>query len=218
MLQSTFYHRGETRAVGSDDWPGLIATGGYSAIIFDCDGTLVNSGEGHFRALQAAVNAQGASMDRAWYNARTGLDRKSTLDAFAQTISGDFDVSRAITQSIEAFQSVVHCVSAIPETVDLLRGLDAVFGRAVVTNAEKPVAEASLGAIDVLSCIDHLVTFSDGLPPKPAPDMFRLAAAKLDVSCTRVLVFEDSPQGVAAALAADMDVVLLLFDHVSDGR
>ena len=215
MLQSKLHRRGETRTIDSIDWPELIAAGGYAAIIFDCDGTLVNSGEGHFRAFQAAVQAQGCRMDRAWYNARTGLDRKSTLDAFAQSVSGPFDVSRAITESIDAFKSTVHCVSAIHETVELLQGLDPAFGRAVVTNAERPIAEASLGAIGVLSSIHHMVTISEGLPPKPAPDMFSAAAQKLHISCALTLVFEDSPQGVEAALAAGMDVILLLADHAS---
>lgn len=211
MLQSIFHHAGETRCLLSDDWPDLIAQGGYKAVIFDCDGTLVNSAGGHFEAFQSAVNRQGARMDKGWYVARTGLDRRSTLEAFAQCCNLPFDVSRAVADSIAAFQAASHHVSAIPQTVALLRGLDASLGRAVVTNAEREVAETSLGAIGVLSCIDHLVSISDGLPPKPAPDMFVAAARLLGVPCPAVLVFEDTREGADAAIAAGMDVVLLAF-------
>ena len=43
----------------SDAWPQLIADEDYEAIIFDCDGTLVESSEAHFLAFQSAVQTQG---------------------------------------------------------------------------------------------------------------------------------------------------------------
>jgi HAD superfamily hydrolase (TIGR01509 family) len=45
--------------------------------------------------------------------------------------------------------------------------------------------------------------------------MFSAAARKLNVANALTLVFEDSPQGVAAGIAAGMDVVMLLNDHPS---
>jgi beta-phosphoglucomutase-like phosphatase (HAD superfamily) len=48
-------------------------------VIFDCDGTLVDSSDLHLRSFQSALRAQGHDMDRDWYHARTGLDRLSTL-------------------------------------------------------------------------------------------------------------------------------------------
>ncbi len=187
----------------------MIAEGNFAGIIFDCDGTLVNSGDAHFRAFQTAAMVQGRVMERSWYNTRTGLDRRSTLEAFASEGAGAFDVSCAIRDSIAAFSDEIGHVSAISETVDLLQIIARSHPVSVVTNAERPVAEASLGAIGVLSLITHLVTVSDGLPPKPAPDLFLLAARRMGLPVDRILVFEDSPQGVQAGLAAGVDVVCI---------
>lgn len=61
-----------------------------------------------------------------------------------------------------------------------------------------------LAAADLLPYFDVVCTSSDVAAPKPAPDVYLLAASKLGVDPARCLVLEDSPTGVRAALAAGM--------------
>lgn len=191
----------------SDAWPALIADGGYEAIIFDCDGTLVESSEAHFQAFQTAIRTQGHEMERLWYNQRTGLDRQSTLAAFAKTTNGQFDVSMAVTDSIAAFILNKSAVSPIFETTALAKMVRRSCKLAVVTNSEREVAGASLTAIGLQAHFDHIVTISDGLPPKPAPDLFVAAASLLNTSIAKTLILEDSKEGVQGAIRAGIDVL-----------
>ena len=115
MLHSTLYHANTERHLTSGGWQALIAEGNFAGIIFDCDGTLVNSGDAHFRAFQTAAMVQGRVMERSWYNTRTGLDRRSTLEAFASEGAGAFDVSCAIRDSIAAFSDLIR--SALSQTL-----------------------------------------------------------------------------------------------------
>ena len=57
----------------------------------------------------------------------------------------------------------------------------------------------------------HVITGDEVMNSKPSPDIFQLAAKGFDydVHPSRVLVFEDAPVGVEAALAANMNVVLV---------
>jgi len=81
---------------------------------------------------------------------------------------------------------------------------------AVATNAEREVAEISLTTTGARRLFDLLVSISDGVAPKPAPEMFILAAEHLGHPRNKALVIEDSLQGVEAALEAGMSVVQLV--------
>lgn len=210
MRHSIFHHAGKTHAVRSEAWPLLIKTVGYESIIFDCDGTLVESGDAHFRAFRSAVRAQGYEMERAWYDERTGFDRRSVLAAAAEAIDGPFDITLAVGESISAYLLNSSTVLPIAETVDLAKSVSPLYKLAVVTNSEKEIAEASLSAIGLQNHFNHIVTISSGLPPKPAPDLFIAAAELLNTSMATTLVLEDSKEGVRGAIRAGMDVLEVL--------
>ncbi len=210
MVHSVLYHNGDTREVLSDEWAALIKVQNYSAVIFDCDGTLVHSSTAHFKAFGAAVTNQGYVLDRDWYFDRTGLGRVQLLGAFAAEIAPDIDVERAIEESISAFWDVSHEAKAISPTADLARGLLGKLPISVGTNAELTVTQASLTATGQIDVFDIIVSVSDNLPPKPAPDIFLCAAKRMGVQPDQVLVFEDSSQGVKAAQVAGMDVIKIL--------
>jgi mannitol-1-/sugar-/sorbitol-6-phosphatase len=86
---------------------------------------------------------------------------------------------------------------------------------AIVTSANAPLAEV-LVARAGLPRPPVLITGDDVARNKPAPDGYVLAARKLGVETGRVLVFEDTPAGVAAARGAGMDVVAVLNGRSND--
>ena len=211
VLRSTLHHEGGVREVRSDGWLSLFLDEGFAAAIFDCDGTLVESAGAHMKAMQAAAADQGFDMAPDWYHARTGLDRRSLFQAFAATVPSAFDVERAVRTSIARFGGFAQLVEP---KADVLRFATDLKGRgvpmAVATNAEHDVAQLCLASVGAAEVFEQLISVSDGVAPKPSPQMFLLAAARLGVSRNRALVFEDSPQGVAAALGAGMSVVQIM--------
>ncbi|WP_166418744.1 HAD family hydrolase [Cochlodiniinecator piscidefendens] len=210
MIHSLYHADGNTRSICSNDWMQVLSDGGFKAAIFDCDGTLVRSEHEHFASFVSAVGAQGHVMDAAWYNSRTGLDRSSILNAFAQEFQLEMSVDQAISDSISAFIQRSHNVGPIAETVALVRNLQGVLPMAVGTNAERDVALASLRAVGIVDAFDHVISISDDVRPKPTPDIFALGASSLRVAASDVIVFEDSPQGVKAGLKAGMSVIEVL--------
>lgn len=196
-----------SRSVSHDDWEDLIAARGYKAVVFDCDGTLVESGEAHFSSFRDAARAQGAILDQAWYQQRTGLDRQSLLTEFAEIAGAGFDIDLAVEESIKAFSRHLHLVQPVPQTSRLLLRLSSRLPIAVGTNAETEVAELSLTRTDLIGAVRFIVSVSDGLAAKPSPDIFATAARRLECPARSTLVVEDSKQGVQAARSAGMDVL-----------
>lgn len=195
--------------VASAHWQQLVSDLEYQALIFDCDGTLVESSQAHFNSFRDAVWAQGENFDQDWYHQRTGLDRVSLLSEFALSAGPEFDIEQAVLHSISAFKDHVSLVRSIPETSKLLRAMCSRLPIAVGTNAEGEIATASLTATGLANSVDHIVSISDGLRPKPSPDVFLSAATKLNRPPSTILVIEDSEQGVLAAKRAGMNVLYL---------
>ncbi|WP_371168619.1 HAD family hydrolase [Aliiroseovarius sp. 2305UL8-7] len=211
-MESVFHTNGTQRSLPSKSWFQEITAGGYRALILDCDGTLVESSEVHLTSFQAAVRAQGQDMQRDWYFARTGLDRRSLFTAFSAEISNGFDVERAIKNSIQNFIELSPAVTSIDETAELVQALEKTHPMAVATNAELEVATASLSATNLLGYFGFIASISDNVAAKPAPDIYVLAAERLGFQTNDTLVFEDSKEGVRAALDAGLDVIQIIHD------
>ncbi|MGH2692522.1 MAG: HAD family hydrolase, partial [Actinomycetota bacterium] len=91
------------------------------------------------------------------------------------------------------------------ELVEELRGL----GRpiAVASNSFHRLVDVALDGSALAGVFDVVVAADDVQNPKPAPDLFLEACARLDVNAATAVAIEDSPTGVASARAAGMYVI-----------
>ena len=207
---AVFLHAGTETLVPSARWLDTLLEAGFAGVIFDCDGTLVDSASAHLRAMQQAAARQGTHMDRHWYEERGGLDRVSLFQAHRAANSEAFDVACAVSDSLQSYPSHLAHVHPIGATIRLLDALGSQgVPVAIATNAERDIARHSLRAAGLDGKVETLTSISDGVRPKPAPDLFLLAAQRLGRRPGDLCVVEDSPQGVQAAQAAGMAVLQL---------
>lgn len=174
------------------------------ALIFDFDGTLVESSDLHFAAISAAVARQGGAIARSWYDARTGLGRRDLCAAFAAGSDDPPDIERLVADSLAETGALVGMVRPNPPVVALARRFSGWRPMAVATNGESQVVTPILSATGLEKLFDTVVSVDQVKAPKPAPDLFLTAAARLGVAPVRCLVLEDSAEGLAAAKAAGM--------------
>ena len=179
------------------------------AVLFDCDGVLVDSA---------------ASVERAWrrWAAEHGLDG----DAIVSVAHGrrtedtlrELGLSADLAAEVERLEGAeiadASSVSAFPQAAAVLPELPPETW-AVVTSGTRALATSRLAAAG-LPLPAVLVTADDVSAGKPDPQGYLEAARRLGRSPADCLVLEDAPAGVQAALAAGMRVVGLPTTHAAE--
>lgn len=179
----------------------------WDLAIFDCDGVLVDTEELTHQVLIDALAEFGIDLD---LNRAFGLFMGNTLRQNIEVIEGllgaplpegFFEDWRE--QLYARFRS--EPVRAVPGVEPVLDALT--MPVCVVSNGPLRKMRTSLGVTGLLDRFtDRLYSSESGLPGKPAPDLFLAAARDFGVRPERTFVVEDSPKGVAGAVAAGMRV------------
>jgi sugar-phosphatase len=170
-----------------------------AAVLFDMDGTLVDSDRAVERSWLAW--AQEYRVDGpAAYEMAHGAPSLTTVRRLLPHLA-DEEMQRAAIRQLELQYDDLSDVVAAPGAVELLgvlarRGLP----WAVVTSADGRLAKARLAAAGIVAPV--LVTTDDVAAGKPDPAGYRLAAELLGVVPERCLVVEDAEVGLQAARAA----------------
>lgn len=178
------------------------------AVIFDMDGLMIDS-----ERVSVAC----------WTQAAHELALPLADDFWLRFVGlGDRDCERLLLQHIDAGQVpalFARChdlyeartqegLPLRPGILDLLQLLhDHGIARAVATSTRQPRASRKLAAAGLLPFFEVVVTSSDVAHPKPAPDIYLLAAQKLGKDPARCLALEDSPAGIRAAVGAGMTAI-----------
>lgn len=182
----------------------------FSALIFDCDGTLVDTAPAHLAAVRAAIKPQGHQMPRDWYMARAGLTPDALLDALeaeAESLGNPatpLDRTMIFARYNVLFHESLQHLREVEAVASLARLWHGRVPMAVASNGRRANVEASLGATGLLPLFDVLVAAEDVAAGKPAPDVFLESARRLGVEPAGCVVLEDSDEGLAAAHAAGM--------------
>jgi HAD superfamily hydrolase (TIGR01509 family) len=185
----------------------------YDAVIFDCDGTIVDSMPMHHDAWVHSLKECGFphdfSIER--HHANAGMPIPATVAQLNEEFGTSLDAD-AVADVRTAYVHEHHGdVQPIPEVVDFALSLDGVKPMAVASGSEADIVDAVLLAHDLKKLFHPVVTPADVAPGrgKPAPDMFLLAARQMGIAPERCLVLEDGQLGIDAAVAAGMPTVFV---------
>ena len=183
----------------------------FSAVVFDMDGTLLDT-ELVFKEIVYAVSKDlGYEMMEAVHLGMVGSSNEVTNQLLVEAYGVTFPYTLFQEQCRAAMK--VRMEEAVPVKSGALEMLKELRERrlpmAVATSSRRHHAHPHLKAAGLFELFDTIVTRDDVINPKPDPEPYLTAARRLGVDPVTCLAVEDSHSGVRAAHAAGMQTVMV---------
>jgi HAD superfamily hydrolase (TIGR01509 family) len=182
------------------------------AVIFDMDGLLLDSESLAMDALVSAGTALGYDMPREFCYLMIGAPADKCRDLAIETYGEDFPLAEYFALQEQHLRGFVDTgrlrlkagVGALLDELDA-RGLR----RAIATSSSRARTDHHLALAGIAARFSHIVTRDDVSRGKPDPEPYLTAAARLGTAPSACLALEDSYNGVRAAHAAGMRVIMV---------
>ena len=181
--------------------------------IFDFDGVLFHSDRAHEACWRAVAESEGRPFSRQDFLKGFGVKNERFIGEILGWTQDPDQIARLAKQKEELFFDYVRKkgLAPISGTADLVKRLtEAKIPCAIGSSAQRANIDLVLSFHpDLRSAFSAWVTGEDVHAGKPDPEVFILAAKKLNLPPDSCVVFEDAPLGVKAGKAAGMKVVAL---------
>lgn len=186
------------------------------AVLWDVDGTLVDSAEYHWLTWHEILLREGYELTRERFAASFGQRNPEALRSF---LGPDLPVSeiKRISSAKEArYRELVQArgVKPLPGVIRWLKHLQTNGWRqAIASSAPLLNIEAIVSALGLGSYFDAIASAEDVERGKPDPQIYLAAASKVRTPPERCIVVEDAPAGIEGARRAGMRSVGVLSTH-----
>src|SRR3954467_2620446 len=186
----------------------------YDALIFDMDGTLVDSGQLHEFAWSKTLEKYGIPVDRLLMRSLAGVPTKGTIEILLEkfNVSVDATLDEMNDFKEKLVHENMHKYVKPTALIEIAKKYHGVKPMAIGTGAYTQEATTILQLCGLDSYVTAIVGADQVQNPKPAPDTFLRCAELLGIAPEKCVVFEDSKLGLQAAELAGMagiDVLLV---------
>ena len=188
------------------------ATNPILGAIFDCDGLLADTETPDYDAWRQIYEEQGLFLPIELWAQNIGTAKGHDIHDWhaplAEAIGPDYDPDAIQARRHDFYHAAIGRLTPMPGVLAILDALDeAQIPCAVASNSDRAWVDRVLDITGLTSRFRVIATADEVPNPKPAPDVYLLAARRLGVPPQSCAAFEDSPRGLAAAHAAGMFTV-----------
>ncbi len=180
--------------------------------IFDCDGLLADTETPDYHAWREIYEEQGLHFPVEQWAQNIGAAQGQLLHDWhgplAEHLGPSYDRAAIQARRAAFYQNAIGKLTPLPGVLALLDALDeAGIPCAIASNAQREWVDRVLEITGLTGRFCTIATVDEVEHPKPAPDVYLLAASRLGIPPEHCAAFEDSPRGLAAAHAAGMFTV-----------
>ena len=186
------------------------------AVLWDMDGTLLDSTEYHWLAWRAALRVEGIKLSYDRFLASFGQRNDTILRGHFGRAIPAAEIERIGDAKEERYRALVRerGIALLPGVERWLKRLHAEGWRqAIASAAPRANVDTILAIVGAGACFDAIVSAEDVQQGKPDPQVFVRAAERLSVPPARCIVVEDAPPGIEAAHRAGMRAIGVRTSH-----
>ena len=191
------------------DWDAEIP-GRFAGLIFDCDGTIVDTMPVHFLAWCRAMERVKLHFPEDRFYKFAGAPSVTIIETLAREQGVNVDAVAVAHLKEEIYVESLEKLEPIHSVVAIARREKGRRKLAVASGGWKRVVKESLTVVGVEDLFDAIVGADDVERGKPEPDVFLKAAERIGVGPENCLVYEDGDLGIEAAKRAGMEVIDVL--------
>lgn len=187
----------------------------FQAVLWDLDGVIADTGIYHCRAWQEVFSQMGINFTEEHFIRHFG-QRNDTI--IRDTVNGN--ISREVLEAIADRKEktyrrlVADNIEALPGAIELLSSLrEHGIKSAIASSAPPENVRIIIDSLRIGGCFDAIACGREVTEGKPSPQIFLLAAEKLNVEPAGCVVIEDAIAGVAGAKQAGMKCVAVANSH-----
>ncbi|MDF5711083.1 MAG: HAD-IA family hydrolase [Nostoc sp. S4] len=185
-----------------------------AAILFDLDGTIVNSDPIHYRAWEEMLLNFSIEMDETFFKSRISGRRNPEI---VQDILPQLSLAEGEKLADEKevlFRKLAFHLQPMSGFSELLAWTEIhQLKRALVTNAPRLNAEYMLEVLGIKEAFHTIVLAENCIAGKPDPAPYQVALNKLGIQAEEAIALEDSVSGIRAAVGADIRTIGIASTH-----
>ncbi len=179
----------------------------FSAVIFDCDGTLADTMPLHYRAWVETLDPLGCAMSEQLFYDLGGVPTADIVRILNDRFGYTLDVERTAHEKEARYEELLPQAGPVERVVALVEEYRGRYPLAVASGGLRRLVRKTVAALGLEEAFQVLCTAEDVARGKPEPDLFLLAAERLGAAPEACVVFEDSDLGLEAARRAGMQGV-----------
>jgi beta-phosphoglucomutase family hydrolase len=176
-------------------------------LIFDCDGTLVDTMPLHYVAWVKALEHVGIHFPEERFYSFAGAPTRTIIEILAKEQNIQCDPEAVAIEKEKLYTENLEQLEPIHSVIEIARREKGKRKLAVASGGWKRVVKASLTVVGIEDMFEAIVGADDVVHGKPAPDVFLKAADLLGLKPEECVVYEDGEMGIIAAQAANMRVI-----------
>lgn len=179
---------------------------GIKGLIFDLDGTLVDTMPFHFKGWIKAVKIYGSEITTEFLNERAGFPSLVIADEIINRykLNGIVTAEKLLEGKTIEFLKYTNVLKPIEPVKEIAAKYAGIIPMAVGTGGPRWLVEQIMGITDISTYFKIIVTADDISNFKPHPETFLKCAELMNVSPSEIEVFEDTDFGLEAARSAGM--------------
>ena len=180
------------------------------AVIFDLDGTLIDSEKIATQVTKDYFYSLGITVTKAHLTCLIGRPWKPAIEELLRLYPLEQSFDLTLRDLLQAYRnSLSKKVPTIPGSLSLIPLLAKEFRLGIVSGSHQKDIARALESLDLKKYFETIVGYEDTRSYKPSPEPYFEIIRRLKLQEERVLVFEDSVTGITSARAAGLEVVAI---------